>query len=85
LRAAAVIPVAILLLHALLVPTPPLFVPFSVGSNLFGAIAACIYVHRRHPQALRLVSADGLLLLRGACCWARSAPRSAAPAWSWPG
>jgi diguanylate cyclase (GGDEF)-like protein len=66
LRAAAVIPVAILLLHALLVPTPPLFVPFSVGSNLFGAIAACVYVRRRHPQALRLVSADGLLLLRGA-------------------
>jgi diguanylate cyclase (GGDEF)-like protein len=66
LRAAAVIPVGILLLHALIVPTPPLFVPFSVGSNLLGAIAAGIYVRRRHPQALRLVSADGLLLLRGA-------------------
>ena len=65
LRAAAVIPVGILLLHALVVPVPPLFVPFSVGSNLFGALAAGLYVRRRHPQPLRLVSADGLLLLRG--------------------
>jgi integral membrane sensor domain MASE1 len=64
-RAAAVIPAGILLLHALVVPVPPLFVPFSVGSNLLGAIAAGAYVRRRHPQALRLVSADGLLLLRG--------------------
>jgi diguanylate cyclase (GGDEF)-like protein len=64
-RAAAVIPAAILLLHALVVPVPPLFVPFSVGSNMLGAIAAGAYVRRRHPQALRLVSADGLLLLRG--------------------
>jgi len=64
-RAAAVIPVGILLLHAMVVPVPPLFVPFSVGSNLLGAIAAGAYVRRRHPQALRLVSADGLLLLRG--------------------
>jgi len=64
-RAAAVIPVGILLMHLLLVPVPPLFLPFSVGSNLFGALAAGAYVKRRHPQALRLVSADGLLLLRG--------------------
>src|SRR5574338_1401610 len=64
-RAAAVIPIGILLLHALLVPVPSLFLPFSVGSNLFGALAAGAYVKRRHPQALRLVSADGLLLLRG--------------------
>lgn len=64
-RAAAVIPVGILLLHALVVPVPALFVPFSVGSNLFGAIAAGVYIRRRHPHALRLVSADGLLLLRG--------------------
>jgi diguanylate cyclase (GGDEF)-like protein len=65
LRAALVIPVGILLLHALVVPVPPLFVPFSVGSNLFGALAAGIYVRRKHPQPWRLVSADGLLLLRG--------------------
>ena len=65
MRAAAVIPVGVLLLHAFVVPVPPLFVPFSLGSNLFGAIAAGLYVRRRHPQALRLVSADGLLLLRG--------------------
>ena len=65
IRASAVIPVGILLLHLLVVPVPPLFVPFSVGSNLFGAIAAGLYVRHRHPQALRLVSADGLLLLRG--------------------
>ncbi|MFT3898052.1 MAG: EAL domain-containing protein [Thermomonas sp.] len=64
-RAAAVIPVGILLLHLLLVPVPPLFLPFSVGSNMLGALAAGAYVRRRHPQALRLVSADGLLLLRG--------------------
>ena len=64
-RAAAVIPVGILLLHLLLVPVPPLFLPFSVGSNLFGVLAANAYVRRRHPQELRLVSADGLLLLRG--------------------
>jgi diguanylate cyclase (GGDEF)-like protein len=64
-RAAAVIPVGILLLHLLLVPVPPLFLLFSVASNVFGAIAAGLYVHRQHPQALRLVSADGLLLLRG--------------------
>jgi len=64
-RAAAVIPVGILLMHLLLVPVPPLFLPFSVGSNLFGALAAGAYVRRRHPQPLRLVAADGLLLLRG--------------------
>jgi len=64
-RAAAVIPVGILLLHLLVVPVPPLFLPFSVGSNLFGALAAGTYVRRRHPQPLRLVAADGLLLLRG--------------------
>lgn len=64
-RAAAVIPVGILLMHLLFVPVPPLFLPFSVGSNLFGALAAGAYVRRRHPQPIRLVAADGLLLLRG--------------------
>ncbi len=64
-RAAAVIPVGILLMHLLFVPVPPLFLPFSIGSNLFGALVAGAYVRRRNPQPIRLVAADGLLLLRG--------------------
>lgn len=64
LRYALVIPLAQLLLHLLVVPVPAAFLPFSVGSNYVGTVAACAYVASRQPR-LRLRIGDGFLLLRG--------------------
>lgn len=64
LRYALAIPAAHLLLHLLLVPVPPAFLPFSLASNYLGTLAACAYVASRKPR-LRLRIGDGFLLLRG--------------------
>lgn len=64
IRYAPTIPIAQLLLHLLLVPVPPAFLPFSVAGNLLGTLAACAYVARR-KRRLQLHTGDGLLLLRG--------------------
>jgi diguanylate cyclase (GGDEF)-like protein len=61
---AVVIPAAVGLLHALVVPVPPEFLPYSIGSNTLGTLLAGWYV-RRHRRALQLEIGDGLMLLRG--------------------
>lgn len=64
LRYALAIPAAQLLLHLLVVPVPPAFLPFSLASNYLGTLAACAYVAGRQPR-LQLHIGDGFLLLRG--------------------
>lgn len=53
------------LLHLLLVPAPPAFLPFSIGSNALATWLAALYVNA-HSHQLRLRTSDGFLLLRGA-------------------
>jgi len=48
---------SILLVHGLLNPMPPVFIPFSVLSNVAGAALACAFVRARHPD--RLLSMQG--------------------------
>ena len=61
-----VIPTAIALLHAFVLPVPPEFLPYSLGSNTVATLAAGWYVQRRHRgRDLHLQTSDGLLLLRG--------------------
>lgn len=52
------------LVHLLLVPTPPLFLPFSIGSNALATWLAALYVNA-HTRQLRLRTSDGFLLMRG--------------------
>ena len=58
------IPVATLLLHLLVVPVPPAFLPYSIASNTLATLLAGWYVRRRATR-IRLRTADGILLLRG--------------------
>lgn len=53
------------LLHLLLVPAPPLFLPFSIGSNALATWLAAAYVSA-HARQLWLRTSDGFLLMRGA-------------------
>lgn len=64
LRYALAIPAAQLLVHLLVVPVPPAFLPFSLASNYLGTLAGCAYVGSRQPR-LRLRISDGFLALRG--------------------
>lgn len=61
-----VIPAAIALLHAFVLPVPTEFLPYSIGSNTLATLAAGWYVQRHHRgRDLHLQTMDGLLLLRG--------------------
>ena len=61
-----VIPAAMTLLHALVLPVPMEFLPYSIGSNTIATLAAGWYVQRqRRGRDLHLQTGDGLLLLRG--------------------
>ncbi len=62
---AAVIPLAMLLLHSLLVPVPAEFLPFSLASNTLATLLGAWHV-RRQRLVIRLRTKDGFLLLRGA-------------------
>ena len=62
---AAAIPVAMLALHAWVVPVPPDFLPFSLASNTLATLLGAWYV-RRQRRVIRLRTRDGFLLLRGA-------------------
>lgn len=54
------------LVHLLLAPpVPPLFLPFSIGSNALATWLAATYVNANARQ-LQLRTSDGFLLLRGA-------------------
>jgi len=59
-----VIPAAVGLLHALVVPVPQEFLPYSIGSNTLATLLAGWYARRRR-RALQLEIGDGLMLLRG--------------------
>ena len=60
----AIVPVAMGLMHALVLPVPPEFLPYSIGSNTLATLLAGWYV-RRQRRELHLEIGDGLLLLRG--------------------
>jgi diguanylate cyclase (GGDEF)-like protein len=63
---ALIIPLAMLLLHVLVVPVPNDFLPFSLGSNTLATLLAAWYVRRQiRGRRFHLRTADGLLLLRG--------------------
>lgn len=60
------IPLAMLLLHLLVVPVPIEFMPYSLGSNTLATLVAGWYVRSRMTsRRIHLRTADGLLLLRG--------------------
>ena len=61
-----VVPAAMALLHATVLPVAPAFLPYSITSNTLATLLAGWYVQRqRPPQGLHLRTGDGLLLLRG--------------------
>ncbi|MEO5628794.1 MAG: EAL domain-containing protein [Thermomonas sp.] len=60
----AIIPVAMLILHTLLVPVPREFLAFSLASNTVATLVAAWYV-RSSRRLIQLRISDGLLLLRG--------------------
>ncbi|HEU4814408.1 MAG TPA: hypothetical protein VFS99_09310, partial [Xanthomonadaceae bacterium] len=53
----ATVPVALALLHALVLPVPAEFLPYSIGSNTLATLVAGWYVHRAHG-ALHLRTSD---------------------------
>ncbi|MEO6365456.1 MAG: EAL domain-containing protein [Luteimonas sp.] len=65
LRWACIIPVAMALLHAFVLPVPAEFLPYSLGSNTLATLAAGWYVRGRVPRGMQLRTSDGLLMLRG--------------------
>ena len=64
LQYVAIIPIALLLMHLLVVPVSAAFLPYSLASNTIATLAAAWYV-RRSGRRIFLRTADGLLLLRG--------------------
>lgn len=65
-RWALFIPLPILLTHLLLLPVPPLFLPFSVFSNLLGTLAGERVFRLVSESRLRISLRTGLALLAGA-------------------
>ena len=62
----AIVPVALALLHATVVPVTPVFAAYSILGNTAATLAGAWYVRRQHaPQLLHLRTGDGLLMLRG--------------------
>lgn len=64
LKYVAIIPIAMLLQHLLVVPVPPEFLAFSLASNTVATLVAAWYV-RQKRSVIQLRISDGLLLLRG--------------------
>jgi diguanylate cyclase (GGDEF)-like protein len=61
-----IVPAALVLLHATVVPVTPLFAAYSILGNTFATLAGAWYVRRqRPPEQLHLRTGDGLLMLRG--------------------
>jgi diguanylate cyclase (GGDEF)-like protein len=59
--------VGVVLLHLTVAPVPPLFIPFSIASNVLGVVPGVLYVQRRAPHATdKLKMHSGLVLLQGA-------------------
>ena len=60
------IPIAMLLLHLLLVPATPLFMAYSLASNTLATLVAGWYVRRGHDgnRRIHLRTSDGYMLLR---------------------
>lgn len=63
LRWAIVLPLTLLAFHPLFAPVPDGFLPYSIGSNMLGTLAAGWYVSRRTPLHLR--TRDAMIILRG--------------------
>lgn len=62
------IPFAVLVFHVTLNPVPPLFIPFSMASNLAAALVAYAWVARRAPHAVNHLSMrSGFMFLQAAC------------------
>ncbi|MDI1251866.1 EAL domain-containing protein [Thermomonas sp.] len=60
------IPLAMLALHAFVLPVPAEFLPYSIGSKMLATLVAGWYVRSRMTsRRIHLRTADGLLLLRG--------------------
>ena len=59
-----VVPVAMALLHVLVLPVPTEFLAYSIGSNTLATLLAGWYVRHKRRE-LHLDIGDGLLLLRG--------------------
>jgi len=60
------IAVSVLVLHLLVAPTPPLFVPYSMLSNVLGTVAGVALVQRFHPGAPeQLTVKRGLIMFQG--------------------
>ncbi len=64
LRYVLIVPVAILLMHLLLVPVAREFLAYSLLANTGATLAAGWYVRRDHRR-ITLATADGLMMLRG--------------------
>ncbi len=60
----AIIPAAMGLLHAFILPVPPEFLPYSITSNTLATLAGGWYVQQRR-RSLHVRSSDGLMLLGG--------------------
>ena len=61
-RSSLFIPVAILLVHLLLVPVPAGFLPFSVGSNFIGVLVGALIISiTTTPTRISVVSGFGML------------------------
>ena len=61
------IPLAMLLLHLVVVPVPPLFLAYSLASNTLATLFAGWYVRRNlhFDRRIHLRTSDGFMLLRG--------------------
>ena len=60
----AIIPAAMGLLHAFVLPVPAEFLPYSIASNTLATLAGGWYVQQRR-RSLHLRTSDGLILLGG--------------------
>ena len=60
----AIIPAAMGLLHAFVLPVPSEFLPYSIASNTLATLAGGWYVHQRR-RSLHLRTGEGLMLLGG--------------------
>lgn len=64
-RRVAALPLVLVPFHLLFWPVPPLFLLFSVASNVMALLAAHAYLVRHSDLPLRLRTGDSLVVLRG--------------------